>query len=386
MKKINYGKHTIDESDIESVVSALKSENLTQGPLIESFERALGEKFCAKYVCATSNGTAALHLSGIALGWSEGDIVITTALTFIASINSILYCNATPDLVDIDLKTYCINLDSLENKLKKYQMIGKKVSAVIAVDFAGQPCQWEELSKLSEKYDFKLINDNCHAIGASYKNDLGYGVKFADIVTHSYHPVKNITTGEGGAILTNDKKIFDKVKLLRSHNIDRECNKTKNQGAWHYDVTQLGYNYRLNDLQCALGISQLKRLDRFVKSRNDIADIYRDHFKDCDKYILPNQNDYSDHAYHLFPIRINFLETKIQRTSLFEKMKELGINLQVHYIPIYKHHYIKDKYIFDMVEFPNTEIYYQQTVSLPIYPTLTLEQQLYVIECLKKVT
>lgn len=383
MEEINYGKQTIEDDDISEVVKVLKSNHLTSGPLIAEFENSISNKFDTKYCSVVSNGTAALHMAGIVLNWGEKDIVITTALTFVASINSILYCGATPDIVDIDLKTNCIDIDKLESKIKNYFNIGKKVKAVIAVDFAGHPCQWEDLYVLSKKYDFNLVNDNCHAIGAKYKGDIGYAAKYASLVTHSYHPVKNITTGEGGSVLTNNKNYHDKIQLLRSHSINRSITNQINKH-WFYEIDSLGYNYRLTDIQCALGINQLKKLNFFINIRNKIANKYLKSFDDDKKFILPIVSSRISHAFHLFILRINFNLCKLDKESFFIKMKERGINLQVHYIPLHKHKHIYEKYKFDETKLENVNLYYQQAVSLPIYPTLTDEQQDYVIKKIKE--
>ena len=383
MEEINYGKQTIEDDDINEVIKVLKSNQLTSGPFVKEFENDISNKFDSKYCSVVSSGTAALHLTGLVLNWNEKDIVITTALTFIASINSILYCGARPDVVDIDLNTYCINIDKLESKIKNYSNNGKKVRAVIAVDFAGHPCQWEDLYALSKKYDFNLVNDNCHAIGAKYKGNIGYAAKYANLVTHSYHPVKNITTGEGGSVLTNNKDYYDKIQLLRSHSINRSATNQNNKN-WFYDINSVGYNYRLTDIQCALGINQLKKLDQFIGTRNKIANKYLQSFEDDKKFILPIISSEVSHAFHLFILRIDFNLAKLDKENFFIKMKERGINLQVHYIPIYKHKYLSEKYKFEESEFENLNLYYQQAVSLPIYPTLTDEQQEYVIKNIKE--
>ena len=385
MKKINYGRQTINDDDIDAVTKVLKSELLTQGPQVDKFEKELSKKFNTKYVCAVSSGTAALHLAGLALGWKKNDIILTTPLTFVASINAILYCNATPDLIDINMDTFCIDTTSLEKKIKKYLTRGKKIKAVIAVDYAGHPCDWTVLSKLKKKYKFQLINDNCHAIGASYHKNIGYASKFADIVTHSYHPVKNITTAEGGAVLTKNKSVYEKVKLLRSHAINRKNLDIKPKETWNYEINSIGYNYRLNDLQSALGISQLKRLDKFVSLRNKIAKFYDKHLGSSKVMILPKKAKGIKHAYHLYPVRINFNLVKVNKSEFFYKMKKKGINLQVHYVPLYKHKYLLEKFQFKEKDYPNTALFYEESVSLPIYPDLSYKDQKYVTQSIKEI-
>ncbi len=221
-KFYSYGKQTIEQDDIDAVVEVLKSDWLTQGPKVLEFENALSEKFKTKYVSAVANGTAGLHLIGLALGWQKNDIIITSPITFLASTNCILYNNAIPDFVDIDKNYYTIDVNKLEEKIKSYLGQGKNIKAVVAVDYAGQPCDWKSLRTLADKYEFQLVNDNCHALGATYKNDFSYAVKFADAVNLSFHPVKHITTGEGGAVLTNNIELDEKIKILRTHGITKD--------------------------------------------------------------------------------------------------------------------------------------------------------------------
>jgi len=367
---INYGKQFLDRKDILSVANVLNSDWLTQGPYVEKFENALKNFFGSNYCCVVANGTAALHLAGIALGWKQKDIVIGSSLSFVASSNAIVYAGATPDFVDIDKTTYTIDVEKLEKKIKFYVNRGKKVSAVVATDYAGHPCSWEDLKAISKKYNVKLVNDNCHAIGANFKNDNKYAVKFADIVTHSYHPAKNITTGEGGAILTNDKIIAKKIKMLRSHGITKNPNiMSKNEGPWYYEMKELGYNYRITDFQCALGLSQLKKLNKFIKKRKEIAQIYNSSFYENDFLKIPKVTIGYGHAYHLYPLQINFRNLD-QKKKLFKEFKKKKINLQVHYIPIHLQPYYKKKYGFKRGDYPITEKFYNKEVSLPIYYSL----------------
>ena len=383
---ISYGKQTIDNYDIESLVKVLKSEWLTQGPYIEKFESKLKKYFDSKFASVLSSGTAGLHLAGLALGWGKGDIVITTPITFLATANCVLYSGADIDFVDIDAKSYTIDLNKLENKIKSYKKEGKNIKAVIGVDFAGYPCNWEELKFLSNKYNFNLINDNCHAIGARYHDKSNYAVKFADLVIQSYHPVKHITTGEGGAILTNNEKFDKKIKLLRTHGITKKGNNlNKKQIPWYYEMTELGFNYRITDLQCALGISQLKKLDKFLKKRKKIASIY-DRELDSNKFIvLPYVSNNIDHAYHLYPIQIKLSEIKKDKISIFEYFKKRGINLQVHYIPIHMQPYYQKMFNFKKGDFPVSEKFYFQEISLPIYPSLSIKDVNYIIKTINSI-
>jgi len=374
---INYGKHFIDKDDIKSVISVLKSNFLTQGPKIQEFENALKKNFGAKYVACTSSGTASLHLCGLALNWTKKDLIVASPLTFVATTNAALYLNAKIDLIDIDKETYNIDINKLKIKLDKLKKLKKKIHTLIVTDYAGQPSDWPQLKKLSKIYNFKLINDNCHAIGAKILKDQKYAVRYADLVCHSYHPVKNITTGEGGSILTNNKKLYDKIKILRSHGIIRNIKKP-----WKYSINKLGYNYRLTDIQSALGISQLKKLNLFIKRRNEIAEIYNDKLKDLDLFEIPKVQKNTSHAYHLYPLKVRFDKLKISKDMLLKKLRSKGINLQVHYIPIHHHKLYKSKINSYL---PNTEIFFEQAISLPVYFSLKNNQIRYVLKNLLKI-
>ena len=373
---INYGKHFIDNDDIKSVVSVLKSNFLTQGPKTQEFENALKFFFGAKYALCTSSGTAALHLCGLALNWKKKDLILASPLTFVASTNAALYMNAKVDLIDINHETYNIDIDKLKIKLIELTKKRKKVHTLIATDYAGQPSNWPKLKDLSKKYKFKLINDNCHAIGSKISQDQKYAVKYADLVCHSYHPVKNITTGEGGSVLTNNKKLFEKIKILRSHGIIRNTKQP-----WKYSINDLGYNYRLSDIQSALGISQLKKLKKFINRKKEIAKIYDKKFKNIDIFETPKVHPNLTHSYHLYPLKIKFDKLKINRDMLLKKLRSKGINLQIHYIPIYHHNLYKIK---NRSKFPNTENFFKQAVSLPIYFSLKNNQVMLIVKTLLK--
>ena len=380
---ISYGKQFIDSKDVLAVKKVLKGQWLTQGPLVKKFELALKNYFGSKYCAAVSNGTAALHLAGLALGWKKGDIVLTSPISFLASSNCILYAGATPDFVDINQTNYNINLIKLEERIKKLKSLSKKVVAVVATDFAGQPCDWKNLKRIALKYNIKLINDNCHAIGAKYCKDKSYAVKYADIVTHSYHPVKNITTGEGGSILTNDKEIYNKINILRSHGTQKNPKKMiSNDGPWYYEMHELGYNYRITDIQSALGISQLKKINKFIKKRKEIAKIYNKHFSQDNFYKIPKVEKSNSHAYHLYPLQINFKSNE-QKKKLFKKLYDSKIKLQVHYIPIHLQPYYKKRYGFKKGDFPVAEDFYKREISLPIYYSLDVKSIYKVIKIIK---
>ncbi len=374
---INYNRQHIDKDDINSVVKALKSDFLTQGMHVEKFEKKLSNTFKCKYVCAVSSGTAALHLSGMALNFKKNDYILLSPITFVASANCALYSEANVEFVDIEPEYYTIDAYKLEEKIKELKIKNKNIKAVVATDYAGQPCDWKKLKFLSKKYNFFLINDNCHALGSKYLNRSDYSTKYADIVVQSFHPVKNITSGEGGAILTNKKNIYNKVKLLRSHNIIRK------KYNWFYDVDSIGYNYRLSDIHSALGASQLSKLHKFLKKRKQIAKIYSYVFKD-NKYVkCPIIRNKCSHAFHLYPIRVNFNKLKISKLEVLRSLRKVGINLQIHYKPIhmltlYKKKNKKQKLI-------EAEKYYAETLSLPIFFNMTLKQVNFVAKNILKI-
>lgn len=360
-KNINYSHQSIDTSDIKSVVDALKSETLTQGKEVTNFENNLKTFFGAKYVQVVSSGTAALHLTGLALGWKKNDIVITTPLTFVATANSIIYNNATPIFVDIEFDNYQLNLNYLEAKLKKYK---KKVKAVIAIDYAGNPCDWKNLRYLANKYSFYLINDNCHSLGSKYENNPYYAVKYSDVVTQSFHPLKNITTGEGGAVITNNPVINNKIKILRNHGL-----KSKNfKNYWDKSLNEIGYNYRLTDFQSALGSSQLKKVKKNIEKKILIAKRYNNFFRNKDIIKIPPVRKNCYHSYHLYPILINFKKLKITKIEFMNYFLKHNFRLQVHYKPIHMYEIYKKKFRLKNNDFPNSVEFFNKEVSIPIFP------------------
>ena len=378
---ISYGKQSIDQCDIDAVVEVLKGDWLTQGPAVETFEDELKNYFGAKHVCAVSNGTAALHLAGLALGWQPGDIVLTTPLTFLATANCIVYAGATPDFVDIDPVSYTIDPNKVEKKVKHYRSIGKNVKAIIGIDFAGHPCDWKALREIADKYDLQLANDNCHALGATYLNDKQYAVIYADLVIQSYHPVKHLTTGEGGAVLTNNPEIDEKVRRLRTHGMTKDLGQIESDdGPWYYEMHEMGYNYRITDFQCALGSSQLKKLDSFVENRREIAKQYNNLFSNIELIKTPKVQNTVEHSYHLYPLQIDFEKLPLTKVEFFEKMKNTGIHLQVHYIPIHIQPFYQKNYGFNKGDFSISENFYHNEVSLPVYPDLSTDDQKKVIK------
>lgn len=378
---VSYGKQSIDQSDIDAVIKVMKGDWLTQGPAVETFENDLKNYFGSNHACAVSNGTAALHLTALALGWQSKDVVITTPITFLATANSIVYAGATPDFVDIDPVTYTIDPNKLEKKIKAYHLNGKKVKAVIGVDYAGHPCDWKALRNIADRYELQLVNDNCHALGSSYCDSKQYAASYADVVTQSYHPVKHITTGEGGAILTNNPAIDEKIRRLRTHGTTKDPNQLeKNEGPWYYEMHEMGYNYRITDFQCALGSNQLKKLNRFVQKRRNIAKKYDEAFENTDFLKIFKSHILVGHAYHLYPLQIDFEKLAITKSVFFKKMKESGINLQVHYIPVHLQPYYQKNYGFRSGDLPVAEKFYAKEVSLPIYPDLSIDDQEQVIK------
>ena len=371
---IPYGRQSIDEKDIQAVVEVLKSDFLTTGPAIADFEKKVAAYVGAKYAVAVSNGTAALHAACFAAGIGVGDEVITTPITFAASSNCVLYMGGTPVFADIDSKTYNISPEDIERKLTA------KTKAIIPVHFTGQPCDMDRINEIAKKHNLTVIEDGAHALGAVYKGrKIG---SISDMTIFSFHPVKHITTGEGGMIVTNNENLYKRLMLFRTHGITREPELLiKNDGLWYYEQQELGYNYRITDIQCALGCSQMDKLDMFLDKRRSIAEKYDAAFSDNKNVIVPYQDTSGINAYHLYVI---WVKPEI-RKSLFTHLREAGIGVNVHYIPVYKHPYYR-KNGYDKVICPNAEKYYEGAVSLPMYPALTEEEQQYVIDKVNEFT
>ncbi len=365
---IPYGKQSINDEDIQAVIDVLKSDYLTTGPTVAEFEKIVADYVGAKYAVAISNGTAALHAACYAAGIGDGDEVITTPITFAASANCALYCGAKPVFADIKPDTYNIDPEDIRRK------ITNKTKAIVAVHFTGQPCEMDEIRKIANEYNLIIIEDAAHALGADYKGEKVGSI--SDITTLSFHPVKHITTGEGGMITTNDEVIYQRLCLFRTHGITRDPNMmTHDEGAWYYQQLDLGYNYRITDIQCALGISQMKRLDEFIAKRRELVKRYNEKFKHSNNIIIPFQEEGCNNSYHLYVIQC----LQHDRKEVFDALRNAGIGVNVHYIPVYKHPYYQNNGYADVC-CENAELYYERAISLPLYPELTFEQQDYVIE------
>lgn len=370
---IPYGRQTIEEDDIQAVVEALKADLITTGPRTEEFEKVVAEYVGAKYAVAVANGTAALHLACLAAGLKEGDEVITTPLTFVASANCILYCGATPVFADVDPETYNIDPNDVRRK------ITDKTKAIIPVHYTGQPCEMDDLLQIAKEYNLIIIEDAAHALGANYKGrKIG---SISDMTTFSLHPVKHITTGEGGIVTTNNKEYYDKIMLYRTHGITKDPSlMTKNEGAWYYQQIDLGFNYRITDIQCALGISQIKKLDKFIRRRLEIVERYNQAFSNSSGIVIPKQLEGCNSSWHLYVIQV----TEKDRKHVFDELRACGLGVMVHYIPVYTQPYYQEHGYQDVC-CQNAEAVYRNIISLPIYPLLTEEEQDYVIEQLNKI-
>jgi len=381
---ISYSKQYIDKKDIESVVKALKSNYLTTGPLVPKFEKKISNKVNSKFAVAVNSATSALHISCLALGLKKGDLIWTSPNSFVASANCGLYCGAKVDFIDINLKDYNIDIDLLKKKLANAKLVRQLPKIVIPVHYAGQSCDMKEIRKLSKKYKFKIIEDASHALGGKYFNDPVGSCKYSDIAVFSFHPVKIITTTEGGAAVTNNAGIYAKLKALRSHGIFRneENYSEKEKIRSSFKQKLLGFNYRMTDVQAALGISQMNKLNNFLSKRIKIKKIY-DKFLNIENIIIPRTNSFSKSTFHLYAIQI--IPNKIKgifRDNLLKELKKKKINATIHYIPIHYHPYYK-KIGFKKNQFKNSEKFYEQAISLPIYPALKIRDIKYVIKIIK---
>jgi UDP-4-amino-4,6-dideoxy-N-acetyl-beta-L-altrosamine transaminase len=382
---IPYGKQNINQNDIDSVLEVLKSDFLTQGPKVPLFERLIAEKVEADYAVAVNSATSALHIACMALGLGQNDWLWTSPITFVASANCGLYCGAKVDFVDIDPQTYNLCPKALECKLVEAENEGRLPKVLVAVHLCGQPCDMKAIHELSKRFGFYVIEDASHAIGGKYRGEYIGNCRYSDITVFSFHPVKIITTAEGGMALTKDSKLFKKMELLRSHGITRDESMMEEDthGGWYYEQIDLGYNYRMTELQAALGISQMERLDDFVAARHSLANIYNKELSEL-PIDLPFQLENTYSGMHLYVIRLNLNEIKKSHKKVFEELRERGGGVNLHYIPVHIQPYYK-RMGFDWGDFPVAENYYQEAISIPIFHGMTDDQQNEVIETLVEV-
>ena len=376
---IPYGKQNISDADIQSVVDTLKSDWITQGPVVEQFEKAVAKYTGASHSIAVNSATSALHLACLALGLGKGDRLWTSPNTFVASANCALYCGADIDFVDIDAETYNMSTTLLREKLERAKLSNTLPMIVIPVHFSGQSCDMNEIHALSKEYGFSIIEDASHAIGGKYlKKPIGC-CQYSDITVFSFHPVKIITTGEGGMLLTNNEKLADTMRRQRSHGITRDIGlmdtsfDKMTDGTWYYQQTELGFNYRLTDIQSALGLSQMKRLDEFVSIRHELAKRYDDILSQL-AVVLPYRNEQCYSALHLYVVKIKLDDISKTRKEVFDSLRDAEIGVNIHYIPVHTQPYYKNLG-FNLGDFPQAERYYEAAISLPLFTDLTHEQQ-----------
>ena len=380
---IPYGRQDITSADVDAAVAVLLSDYLTQGPAVPSFEKLIAAHVGAKHAVAVNSATSALHIACLALGLGPGDWLWTSPITFVASANCGLYCGAQIDFVDIDPNTYNLCPDALEAKLVKCAKIGKLPKVVVAVHLCGQPCNMVAISFLAKKYGFKIIEDASHAIGGKYKGEFIGNGRYSDVTVFSFHPVKIITTAEGGMALTNDDELARSMALLRSHGITRDPEQMTHlpDGPWYYQQICLGFNYRMTDLQAALGISQMQRLDDYVVRRHELAHRYDQLLAEL-PVTLPWQHQDSYSGLHLYVVRLQLDKISKTHRQVFEALREQGIGVNLHYIPVHTQpHY--QRMGFKVGDFPQAEHYYAEAISLPMYQTLTFQQQDQVFDALK---
>ncbi len=378
---IPYSKQCINKNDVRAVGKVLKSNFLTQGPMVEKFENKLKKFVGSKYAVAVNSATSGLHLACMSLNLKKGDIVWTSINTFVASANCALLCGASVDFVDIDLEDYNLCIENLKLKLKKAKKNKKLPRVVIPVHFAGRPCKMKEIYSLSKKYNFKVIEDASHALGSKiYGSKIG-NCQFSDLTVFSFHPVKNITTGEGGAVTTNDKKLYEKIQMLRTHGISKDKKKfvKKNAPPWFFEQKFLGLNYRMNDIEAALGLNQISKLSDFIAKRNIIARFYNNKL-DKLKLILPKKDKNIINSYHLYPIRVQSKNCAKLRLKLFNFLRKKKILVNIHYIPVIDHPYFKNH---RNKIYPNMKKYYDSALSIPVFPGLSKKSLNFIIKNIK---
>jgi len=380
-----YSRQSIDKKDIYEVTKTLKKDFITQGPKIYEFEKNFAKYVKAKYAVACATGTAALHIACQSLKLGKGRNLLTSPITFVASANCAQFLGADTHFADIDLDNYCISPSSLEKILKN-----KKIDIVVVVHMSGHPADLEGINNLKKKYDFKIIEDACHALGSSYKNKKIGSCFYSDISTFSFHPVKPITTGEGGMVTTNSEKIYKSLLKFRTHGIhknkddffnkDMAYDKIGNVNQWYYEMSDLGHNHRITDFQSALGNSQLKKIDKFIQARRKIAKIYNNGFSKNKFIKVPKVNPNISHAYHLYTLLIDFKRINKSRNEIMKKLRDMNIGTQVLYIPVHLQPYYLKKYGFKIGDFPNAENYYESCLSIPIFPNIQKREIDYVID------
>jgi UDP-4-amino-4,6-dideoxy-N-acetyl-beta-L-altrosamine transaminase len=382
---IPYGRQDITDSDIAEVEKVLRSDFLTQGPTVPRFEKSVADYCGALHGVAVNSATSALHIACLALDLGPGDWMWTSPNTFVATANCGRYCGANIDFVDIDPKTYNMCMNALSSKLIEAEKLGKLPKIVIPVHFAGQPCDLQAIKSLSKRYGFKIIEDASHAIGANYNKSKIGSCAYSDITVFSFHPVKIITTAEGGMALTNNKNIFEKMSRLRTHGITNDKTKMQERSRneiWNYQQIELGFNYRMNDIQAAIGLNQMKRIDRYVARRHEIAKFYDDELANI-PITLPYQamNVYS--SYHLYPILIKKNSDNKSQRYIYDELRKSNILVNLHYTPVHRHPYYEE-FNFKKNDFPIAEKFHQEAISIPIYPALKKENQTYIIKTIKK--
>ncbi|MFH1585101.1 MAG: UDP-4-amino-4,6-dideoxy-N-acetyl-beta-L-altrosamine transaminase [Patescibacteria group bacterium] len=365
-----YGRQLVDAEDVAAVKKVLRSDWLTQGPIVERFERAVAKYCASRYAIAVSSGTAALHAAYKAAGLGFGDEVVMSPLTFAATANAAVLCGVNPVFADIREET--LNIDPAEAEKR----ITKKTKAIMAVDFAGNPCEYEKLLRIARKHKLLLLDDAAHSLGAVYRGRKVGGI--ADITTFSFHPVKVITTGEGGMVVTNKKEFAEEARRFRNHGIERIPEK----GGWYYEIAEPGLNYRIPDMQCALGLSQLRKLNGFLKRRRELARQYGKLLRGVQGLILPQEAQGARSAWHIYPVQI--VGGAVKRRKVFEELRRQGIGVQVHYMPLHLHSFYKKKFGYKKGDFPKAERYYEAAITLPLFPAMTDRDQKYVVNTLTK--
>lgn len=385
MNPLPYGRQWITEADIKAVTDVLRSDWLTQGPAIERFERKIAEYCGAKHAVAVSSATAALHIGALSLGLGPGDRLWTSPNTFVASANCARYCGAEVDFVDIDPRTYNLSIEKLTAKLEQAAKEGKLPKIVVPVDFAGQSCELDKLKPLADKYGFTIMQDASHAIGARYQDQPTGDGRYSDLTIFSFHPVKIITTGEGGMVVTNRTDLYEKLIRLRTHGITRDPKllTQESHGGWYYEQSELGYNYRITDLQAALGASQMERLEEFVTRRRTLAARYSELLKSF-PLTLPHQHPDTNSSWHLYVIRLQLDRIQKSHRQVFEELRANGIGVQLHYIPVHTQPYYRELG-FKSGDFPEAEKYYGEAISLPMFAAMTDADQDRVVETLKQI-